>query len=211
VGDYTSYKEAFFTITTICEGSGGGGSSGGSGGGGGGSSGGGGGTSGGRPTDGSGVIDPTDISYLLRPVKPGDDLNNPYDGMQARDNNGVIYTYNAELNVWLMPDLVFLQDQGQLILDSNLFDGQVLSLVITIGIGEPTQIGKILIGGLVLAVFVYEIYQVNSIKENTRQHCADMAFLCRTTYGYKNMDCSTCQSYCIAQGFWDFVRCPLRP
>lgn len=143
-GGNCSISEITVTEYEVCDESGNGGGSGTSGNNGGGTEpGGNSGGSGNPPVGGgsSGSIDPVDISYYLIPLKRGDDLSNPYDGMEARDSNGVIYTYNASLNAWLMPELVVLSengydmqfDNGQLI---NDFDGQILSTVTAIALVE---------------------------------------------------------------------------
>jgi hypothetical protein len=224
VKGYCSITEVTWTEYEVC---GGGGSGSGSGSGTGGTGtggigtgaptpeGGGGGTPIGSSGGSSGVTDPVDVSYYLKPIKPGDDMSRPYDGMQARDKNGVVYTYNASVNAWLMPDIIVLLENGHNIHFNNNqllnnFDGRILSTLTTIALVEPTPVGEIILGGIILVVFVYELSTINTEQENLRQHCADMAYICRTKYGYKNMDCSTCQSYCNVQGSWDFVRCPLR-
>jgi len=59
-----------------------------------------------------GVLDPEDIAYWLRPLKAGDDINNPYHGMKAVATDGTIFTYDAFVNGWLMPEVKVLEEQG---------------------------------------------------------------------------------------------------
>lgn len=164
-----------------------------------------------------GFVDPVDLSYYLTPVLQGDDLSNPYDGMKAVDENGVVYTYDATLDAWLLPDLLVLSEEGYNLLiddafEGNGFDGAILSTVTTIALIEPTPIGEVVVGGAILIILAYEWSQFESsqIDDGLRDHCSDMFYLCSTRYGYKNMDCAGCQRYCNVQGYWDFDTCPLR-
>ena len=160
---------------------------------------------GGTPIGGgsSGSVDPVDISYYLIPLKKGDDLSNPYDGMQARDANGVIYTYNASLNAWLMPDLVVLSengyvmqfDDGQLI---NDFDGQILSTVTAIALVEPTFVGEIIVGGIILYIIVYEANQIETAHFDHIEMCQEKWLNC----SYSQPKCYDCYRFCEPQGFW---------
>ncbi|MFT7197135.1 MAG: hypothetical protein ACI83W_001502 [Marinoscillum sp.] len=186
-------------------------------------------TSGGHPTGGGegptpigggdpGTMDLTDISYYLTPLNPNDDLSNPYDGMKATDKNGIVYTYDASINAWLLPDLEILSQNGYEIEFANGgiindFEGSVLSSIVITGLTfEPTQVGKMVIGSAILTILIYEAYQIatTNLDDATRDHCSDMFYLCTTKYGYKNMDCATCQRFCNVQGYWDFNNCPLR-
>lgn len=193
----------------VCSG-GGGGLSGGTGGSGtgegsGGASGGGGGGAGPTPVGGGnpGTIQFVDISYFLTPVFENEDLSSPYHGMKAFDTHGVIYTYDATINAWLLPDLVALIENG---FDMNFnsgqflndFDGSILSTMVVVALVEPTFIGEIIVGGIIIGIVLYEAYQIANvdIDDSLKDHCADMFYLCTTKYGYKNMDCATCQRFC---------------
>ena len=153
------------------------------------------------------------ISYYLTVVLPGDDINNPYHGMKAYDANGVVYTFDENINAWLMPDLAVLLENGyplQLYSNEELpdFDGAILSTLVTIALLEPTPIGEIVVGSIILTVFIYQA--VNTFEEDrNREHCIKLYEQCVTTFGPKNMPCSQCEQFCITQGYWDFLNCPL--
>lgn len=164
-----------------------------------------------------GFIDPVDVSYYLSPIMEGEDLSNPYDGMKAVDSNGIVYTYDASLNAWLLPDIAIMEDNDYTFnfdVDpaSDGFDGMVLSTLTVVAIIEPTPIGEVLLGGTILVIVAYEWYQVNTARydEALSTHCTDLYVLCRDRYGVQNLDCSTCLQFCNVQGYWDFVNCPLR-
>lgn len=160
----------------------------------------------------SGSIDPVDVSYYLIPLKRGDDLSNPYDGMEARDANGVVYTYNASLNAWLMPDLVVLSengydmqfDNGQLI---NDFDGQILSTVTAIALVEPTPIGEIIVGGVLLVIFIYEAYQISTDRLSD-QECQSIYVQCDNIAYGGQYHCGDCLFICFNEGEWPDWKCP---
>ena len=220
-GAYCSITEVTWTEYEVCGGGGSGSGTGGTGTGGIGTGaptpeGGGGGTPIGSSGGSSGVTDPVDVSYYLKPIKPGDDMSRPYDGMQATDKNGVVYTYDASINAWLMPDLVVLSENGYNIQFDNKqslnnFDGAVLSTTMTLGLVEPTQIGKVVIGTIVLVVVLYELYQISTKEYDTNlEHCTRLFVLCTGKYAHKNLPCSSCQQFCVRQGYWDTLNCPLR-
>lgn len=213
VGGYCSLKEVVITYFTVCDdSSGGGGNNGGSGTGGTGSAGGGGGSGGGgsrsdQVTDlgGSGFVDPVDVSYYLIPVNPNDKLSNPYHGMKAKDSHGTVYTYDSNLKVWLLPDVtVMLNNGAKLSMKQGNFGGQVLSTLTAIALVEPTPIGEIVVGGILLVVFVYEAYQISTaIKEDEWETCLKLYEMCN---GYK---CGDCLSICRRElGAWPFEKCP---
>lgn len=161
---------------------------------------------GGPSGPGAGIFDPVDVSYFLTPVFAGDDLANPYDGMKATDNNGVVYTWDDDLKAWLMPDLVKLSDSGfQFRFGQNIlltgFDGRILSTMITIALGEPTIIGEVIVGGVILFIIIYEASQINTSLYDFRNYCIERYVDC-TDYTWWN-DCDFCMEYCIAQqGIW---------
>lgn len=191
-------------------GGGGGGGSGGNG------SGGVGGGPGGSPTLGSpGQLDPEDIAYWLRPLKAGDDLNNPYDGMQAIATDGTTYTYDAQVNGWLMPDVTVFEEQGFTANFFNFpnFDGGIISSIgLTVSQGAArTPIGKIMVGFLTFNLWLYSIYEMSTEDRDsgTRDHCRLLFEQCVDDFGYKNLPCSTCLQFCNTQGYWDFDNCGL--
>jgi hypothetical protein len=157
-----------------------------------------------------------DITTALTPLNEGDDINNPYDGMQVYDSKGVIYTYNSELQSWLMPEISTL-------LNNSDFDLQMptppteSAIVITmapIAFGEPTFVGEVILAGtfvVVGTIYIYEFAKyLRDVRDADREHCTTLYVRCSTRFGYKNMDCATCQQYCNAQGYWNFEICPLR-
>lgn len=216
VKGYCSITEVTWTEYEVCGGGGSGSGTGGTGTGGIGTGaptpeGGGGGTPIGSSGGSSGVTDPVDVSYYLKPIKPGDDMSRPYDGMQATDKNGVVYTYDASINAWLMPDLVVLSENGYKIQFDNKqllnnFDGAVLSTAMTLGL-EPTQIGKVVIGAIVLVVVLYELYQISTkIDDREWETCLKLYERC---YVPNCFDCcDNCLEICKKQnGAWPFEKC----
>ncbi len=205
-GTYCSITEVTWTEYEVCGGGGSGSGTGGTGTGGIGTGaptpeGGGGGTPIGSSGGSSGVTDPVDVSYYLKPIKPGDDMSRPYDGMQARDKNGVIYTYNASVNAWLLPDLVILLENDynmqfnndQLV---NNFDGQILSTVTAIALVEPTPIGEILVLGWL--IYLYEANEISTLNFDHIEMCQQKWLTC----SYSRDRCHSCYRYCETQGYW---------
>lgn len=183
------------------------------------SSGGGGGSGDGSPNPNlgnPGPLDPEDIGYWLSPLFSGDDLNNPYQGMKAIASDGTVYTYDADINGWLMPDVTVLEEQGFIatFFNSPDFDGGIISsITVAVGNGASrTPIGRIVVGFVTFNLWLYSIYEMSTTLEDklaTIEHCTRLYELCTGRYGYKNMDCGNCQIYCDTNGYWD-SRCPLR-
>ncbi|PTB88611.1 hypothetical protein C9994_17685, partial [Marivirga lumbricoides] len=93
-----------------------------------------------------------DLANALTAVGRGN-VNNPYNGMKATDNNGLVYTYNSEIGAWLLPELQTLKETGfELTLEntSEFEDGSVLSTVVLPGLSN-TPIGRVVLAGY----FVY--------------------------------------------------------
>lgn len=163
-----------------------------------------------------GVLDPEDIGYWLRPLNAGDDINNPYDGMKAIATDDTIYTYDAQINGWLMPEVTVLEEQGFIPNFFNLpdFDGGIISSLVLTGVvraGERTPIGQVIVSGVLFHLWLYSIYEMSTRAEEkleTVAHCTRLYELCIGKYGYKNMDCGVCQNFCNTNGYWD-ARCPL--
>lgn len=132
--------------------------------------------------------------------------------MQAVATDGTIFTYNAQINGWLMPDVTVFEEQGFIPNFFNFpdFDGGIISTLIIGALIEPTPIGEIVVGYTLFSLWYYDIYQLmtNSRDEALMDHCQIQYNYCRVQFGYKNMDCSTCIRFCQVQGFWD-PRCPL--
>ena len=176
----------------------------------------------------SGVLEPIDIAYYLEPAEEKNSIDNPYDGMQARDSNGVIYTYDAELGAWLLPELEnLLENENFEIVWKNdkkpdfekpEFNTAILTAIAIPALAEPTPVGEVVLGGATVVVGVIFVYQLADYtirshlrnKENVRDHCRRLFELCTGKYAQKNMLCSTCQQFCIAQEYWDFLNCPLK-
>ena len=177
------------------------------------------GTNGGGPNSGITPIgsgDPAaedfvEPSYYLQPLNTTDDMSNPYHGMQAKDKNGVVYTYDASINAWVLPDLLVLEKEGfEIEFNSgqfeNDFDGAILSTVSAIALVEPTPICEIIVGGYVLVVFAYNAYQIStSISDDDWDTCLRLyENLC---VGYL---CADCLQICRSNnGEWPFDKCPL--
>lgn len=165
-----------------------------------------------------GIIDLVDISYYLRPLKQGDDINNPYDGMQAMDSHGVIYTYNTELNAWLLPDLTFMLQNGHNIQFYNSneppnFNGAILATIWTGALVEPTPVGEVIAAGATIvvgAIFLYDLatyfYEKYQYREG-EEICYRLYERCvQFNQGYAQ--CHNCLSICItARGEWPFDMC----
>lgn len=158
-----------------------------------------------------GVGDPIDVSYFLIPVNRGDNLSQPYHGMTATDNNGVVYTYDATINAWLLPDLQILVDNGYNFNFNNQFvndfDGQILSTVTAIALVEPTPIGEIIVGGVLLVIFIYQVYEITTEGHNDYEICQILYEQCQgRNRGYGQ--CYDCRDECnSSQGAWPFYKC----
>jgi hypothetical protein len=158
---------------------------------------------------GIGVPDPVDVSYFLRPAREGDDVSNPYDGMIAVDRNGVTFTYNSELKVWLMPDVVILAQNGfNLRVNFQNFQNKILSTVTTIALVEPTPVGEAILGALVLTIFVYDMSSIDT-RKSTLDYCTRKFISCTGKYAYMRFPCATCNQYCNVHGEWDYLNCPM--
>ena len=180
------------------------------------SSGGSGGGSANPNTGTPGPLDPGDIGYWLTTLFEGNDLNNPYHGMKAIAPDGTVYTYDADINGWLMPDVTVLEEQGFIadFFNTPDFDGGIISsigVVVSQGTSR-TPVGRLVVGFVTFNLWLYSIYEMSTTLEDklaTVEHCTRLYLLCTGKYGYKNMDCGNCQIYCDTNGYWD-SRCPLR-
>lgn len=158
---------------------------------------------------GIGVIDPLDIAYYLRPFLQGDDVNYPYDGMRAYDSNGVIYTYNASINAWMLPDVVVLRNNGFQMQHNTTtnYNGRILSTVTAIALVESTPVGEIIVGGIIIGVFVYEAYQITTVGHNDYEICQVLYELClEQNDGFG--ECYDCRDECNSNlGAWPTYKC----
>jgi len=166
------------------------------------------------------ALDPVNISYYLFPLNGEDDINNPQDGMKAQDSYGVIYTYNADLDAWLLPEVQnLLENNGKLAfyghndLEPPKFDGQVLAAIAIVAVAEPTVVGEIVLGAATVGVaiiFVYKLadYAIESYMRDHLDHCQRLYARCDEEYRGYGHDCGSCLHYCRAQGEWDFLNCP---
>lgn len=163
-----------------------------------------------------GSLDPEDIAYWLTPLFSGDDLNNPYDGMKAIAADGTIFTYDAQINGWLMPDVTVFEENGftphYFFNPVPDFDGGIVSTMIIVAIAEPTSIGEVIVGGILFSLWVYNAYDImtTNMDEANFDHCQRLCNQCVGQYAYKNMPCFDCLQFCQVQKEWDFVNCPLK-
>lgn len=163
-----------------------------------------------------GPLDPEDVSYWLKPLIEGQDLNNPQDGMKAIAPDGTIYTYDADINGWLMPDVTVMEENGfipQYFFSSSVdFDGGIISTMIIVAVAEPTPIGEIVVGGVLFSLWIYNVYDLMTTNwdQANYDHCQRLYNQCVVQYANKNMPCSSCLQYCRVQKEWDFINCSLR-
>lgn len=154
------------------------------------------------------------LSTALTPVNSTDDILNPYDGMQAYDSNGVLYTYNSDLGAWLMPELFTLNnsDDFELEMPTPPTESSIVISLTPIALGEPSVIGEIILAGTTIIVGVVYVYVFEKYLRDAQNtdYCIGMYTICSEEFGYKNMDCSNCRQFFNSQGYWDFERCPLR-
>ncbi|WP_287062477.1 hypothetical protein, partial [Algoriphagus sp.] len=163
-----------------------------------------------------GPLDPADIAYWLTPVLAGDDLTNPYHGMKAKAKDGTIYTYDANINGWLMPDVIVLEENGYtpnyFLSPSANFDGGIISTMIIVAVAEPTPIGEVILGGFALSLYLYQWAQVADA-EFPNEACLDFFEECQrwNSFYFTNLDCSSCVKLCYDSktGQWPFNLCPI--
>ncbi|MFL0681785.1 MAG: hypothetical protein ACJLTB_00950 [Algoriphagus aquaeductus] len=160
-----------------------------------------------------GILDPADIGYWLTPENQTDNMNFPYHGMRAKDSKGVVYTFDASINGWLMPDVTVLIINNYLPSFNNPFnnfDGGILSTISIIAVVEPTPVGEIVVGGILVGVFLYDIYQIgtNIFSEEDFQICNILYGRC---FVPNCIDCChNCLTICKRQsGAWPFAKCPI--
>jgi hypothetical protein len=163
-----------------------------------------------------GVLDPEDIAYWLRPLKVGDDIKNPYDGMKAVATDGTIYTYDAQINGWLLPEVVILEDAGGIPHFFNWidFDGGIISAVaftLVRGATERTPVGQVVVGTVLFHLWLYSIYEVSQIdKAVPLSVCIQKFVTCQGLKGLRPwMNCDDCLQNCRVQGNWNDTWCPL--
>ena len=138
-----------------------------------------------------------DLANVLTSVGKGN-VNNPYDGMQAYDEKGVIYTYDTELDSWLMPEVSnVVQSDNFEILTPPVppYESAIVMTMTPIALGEPSFVGEIVLAGtfvIVGTIYLYDMAEyLRNVTDSDREHCINMFTLCNTTFAYKNMDCST--------------------
>ena len=145
--------------------------------------------------------------------------SNPYDGMVYTyffpDGASIEYTYNESLGLWLLPEVQILSDLGydiEMPPDAPVFNAEVLTVIATPALSEPTYVGELVLGGaaiVVSLVYVYDSFEYINAQmdydrdvQRDRQYCIDKYVLCvqnnNTQWGYN--DCSICLQNCIAQG-----------
>jgi len=164
-----------------------------------------------------GMLDPEDIAYWLRPLNPQDDLNNPYDGMKAVSTDGTIYTYDAQVDAWLMPEVVVMEEQGFIanFFGNPDFDGGVvtaMTLTLTTT-AKRSPIGQVIIGTIAFNLWLYSMYEVMTSESSPDQACWDFLLECqRWNYKYStNFECYKCLGKCkdTKIGKWPYTDCPI--
>lgn len=159
-----------------------------------------------------GMLDPEDIAYWLRPLNPQDDLNNPYDGMKAVSTDGTIYTYDAQVDAWLMPEVVVMEEQGFI---ANFFGnpdfdgGLVTAMTLTLTtVAKRSPIGQVIIETIAFNLWLYSMYEVmtRDKDENLNNICLDRFENC---YNPSCNDCcKNCLTKCKRGEGWDHNNCP---
>jgi hypothetical protein len=190
------------------------------------SSGGGGGTGSGGDTSGGsvggstnpdlgtpGTLDPEDIAYWLTTLFEGDDLNNPYHGMKAIAADGTVYTYDGQINGWLMPDVTVLQENGFTpIFFLNPvpdFDGSLVSTLTTAAVLEPTIIGEVVLGGTLFSLWIYSIYEMSTVSYSDAEFELCTYFNARCFVPKCINCCQDCLQICVRdKGAWPLDKCP---
>ncbi|MXV52465.1 hypothetical protein GS399_15930 [Pedobacter sp. HMF7647] len=137
----------------------------------------------------------------------------PYDGLTYTytypNGRTVEFTYNAQFNAWLLPEVQALSDQGYDFQSGQTFGGKVLTAVAIIA--TPTlSVPMVLIGvGIIATIYIYEASTYyNATKDNKDlDQCINMYTACRTNRPF-NIPCDDCLQYCRSNGYWDFNRCP---
>lgn len=143
--------------------------------------------------------------------------DNPVDGQTHTftypNGDEVTFTYNSELDGWLMPEVQNLLDQNYVLeFPDNAppkFNGQIITAIALPALVEPSFIGEIVVAAVatyVTTVFVYntlDFYFATYNRTYTRDECIDIYV--NKCYG---PNCSQCLQYCIVQGKWDEINCP---
>ncbi len=131
--------------------------------------------------------------------------------MQAIDENGVIFTYDATLYAWLLPDLVFLDSEGyEISFDNdqieNDFDSAMLSTLTLIALAEPTPVGEIILGTAFVAVYIYHHWEITTDTSENLDFCMDKYISCWVP---DCIDCChNCLTLCNKTLKWDSNKCP---
>ncbi|GAA5038767.1 hypothetical protein GCM10011506_37020 [Marivirga lumbricoides] len=158
-----------------------------------------------------------DLANALTAVGRGN-VNNPYNGMKATDNNGLVYTYNSELGAWLLPELQTLKENGfeiQLYDDTNYEEGGVLATMTAVALVEPTPIGEIIVLGYVVYIYwssVHEFAEADDL-EFPNEACLDFFEECTFQNDVNNtqFNCASCLRDCYETkiGQWPFAKCAI--
>ncbi|WP_143961826.1 hypothetical protein [Litoribacter populi] len=134
------------------------------------------------------MLDRTDVEGLTCPTNTGQCISlkgaEPTANHQIKidlqktypNGNQITFTYNQSLDGWLMPEFQGLIDLGYTISNAHTFpsfNGQVLTLVGGVAALEPTFIGEIIFGGVVVVVttiYVYDLvhYYFATVNDSTR-------------------------------------------
>jgi len=131
--------------------------------------------------------------------------------MKAIATDGTIFTYDAEINGWLMPEIVKIEEKGVIpYYYPNIdLDGRILSTMWTIALYEPTPYGEMVVGTVVISLYAYTAYQVFATiwNETLFQTCLDKFIYC---WAPNCIDCcSACLEACRKGYGWDERKCPI--
>ncbi|MFT7029226.1 MAG: hypothetical protein ACJA2C_000608 [Marinoscillum sp.] len=174
-----------------------------------------------QPGGGTGRDEPSDnieegpelieMSDYLTPTNPADNVNNPTDGMTATDKDGIVYTYDAEIGSWLMPEAVIVANNPNYIL--NVPKNMGSAFVITFApaaLLEPTFVGEVIVAGtytVLTLVYIYRMHkyiELASVDEKDWDVCLRIYQLCN------NGHCDDCLGICRANaGEWPFWKCQI--
>lgn len=144
----------------------------------------------------------------------------PVDGQRFTytnpNGNSTTFTYNGQFNLWMMPEVTALKNQGFNLerigtMPPHSTDKILTASVLSIALVEPTQIGKIMLattGAIIAGLYIYnQLTVIDYLRENPNtEHCISLYTKCATNT--PSSPCSTCLQFCNTQGYWDFYNCP---
>jgi len=132
--------------------------------------------------------------------------------MKAISTDGTIFTYDAEINGWLMPEVTVLEEQGFISNFFNFpnFDGAVIStLSFTATLARRAPIGQIIVGGVLFNMWLYSIYEMSTVNYSDADFELCNYFKQRCFVPNCIDCCQNCYWNCITEkGAWPFEDCP---